>query len=248
VPGYPAELERIVLRALRPDADKRQQTAQEFHDELERFIVSTGEPVSTVAMAGMMKEVFSDHIQNKKSIQALRYDDSETVPTVELTSDLSLQMRTIPPELRPRRMGAVLVVVVLGLLALGGGAALVLNARPDPAGASAVPDAAGGAAVRPDVARPDTVRLITIAASASPEGATLRLGDKEMENPFEIRRPAGEGTLELVVTAPGHEEQRFAVPLSRGGSWTVGLRPEAKTGPGKKKRRRKRHYLDNPYD
>lgn len=69
-----------------------------------------------------------------------------------------------------------------------------------------------------------------------------------MENPFELQRPAGTGTVELVVSAPGYQPQRFAVPLDRGGNWTVALVPERRgiAKPSDKKPGRKQ-FLENPY-
>jgi hypothetical protein len=91
---------------------------------------------------------------------------------------------------------------------------------------------------------------VTISGEVSPPGATIRLEGKELKNPFEIHRPAKDGTAELVFSAPGYLTQRFEVSLARGGAWTVGLireRTRPATTPRKKPAGRKQ-FLENPYE
>ena len=256
VPDYPPTLERIVLRALKRDPDRRYPSAQELHDELERFIVSRGEPVSGMAIGAMMREVFPDRIEEKKTLREFPgRADEETIPAVELASGSSVDINSIVPSYRPRRRSRAFVTLVVLLVAVAGlaGLGLVLLRGPAPK----KPTAAAPAA-RPDatpVAGPDLAprpRVITIAGHATPEGATLRLDGKPMGNPFEVQRPAAEGVAVLVVSAPGHQSQRFEVPLSRGGTFSVSLAPEPRPRKPRRPHRKRgtKHgpgYLDNPY-
>ncbi|HTM21510.1 MAG TPA: serine/threonine-protein kinase [Kofleriaceae bacterium] len=61
-PGYPAELERIVLRALARDRELRYPTAQELQLELETFARGHGLVISSVRLGEWMRERFADKI------------------------------------------------------------------------------------------------------------------------------------------------------------------------------------------
>jgi serine/threonine protein kinase len=252
VPGYPRPLEQIVLRALRRDPSKRFQTAQEMHDELERFIMSAGEPVSSMTIATLMRGIFADHIQTKRELRERPVNASDhTVSVVELVSGSSVQAEpSVEPYIPPRRRWPA-AVAVLALVAVAGLAVgfLVLNgsSRRASGGTPTPPDARPVAARPPDASpapRPDTRRTVTIAARAQPSSAKILLDGKPMSNPFEIERPLGEGFAELEISAPRHTPQRFRVPLAKGGTWSVVLAPAPRK---KKPPQGKRRYLDNPY-
>src|SRR5262249_20740126 len=55
---YPPELERIVMKALSRDRDKRHATAQELQLELEAFARHEGLVISTVSLASYMERLF----------------------------------------------------------------------------------------------------------------------------------------------------------------------------------------------
>jgi serine/threonine protein kinase len=62
VPGYPRELERIVMKALARDRDRRYQTAQELQLDLESFARDRKLNVSAVSMAAEMSELFRNRL------------------------------------------------------------------------------------------------------------------------------------------------------------------------------------------
>ena len=55
-PGYPEELERIVLWAIEPDVDKRCPSAEALHDALEKFVSAGPYASTTRAVAGWVQE------------------------------------------------------------------------------------------------------------------------------------------------------------------------------------------------
>ncbi|MEM9456060.1 MAG: bifunctional serine/threonine-protein kinase/formylglycine-generating enzyme family protein [Myxococcota bacterium] len=60
VAGYPAELERIVMRALARDRDKRYQTARELQEELECFVRENRLGCTSGALARLMQGLFGE--------------------------------------------------------------------------------------------------------------------------------------------------------------------------------------------
>jgi serine/threonine-protein kinase len=263
VPDYPAELERIVLHALQRDPEERYATAGEMHEDLERFIVATGERATPASVGQLMREIFAVQIEEKESLVKSQPRGLGSVRTEAPT----ISERTDIPGLR-RRPTAALVVAVLVLLAAG--AVAVLYLRPFPwvpawlsksaSGSAAGSAVASGGGVTPSslpaASQPASQprSTITLAASAIPASATITLDGKPMRNPFEIERPAGSGTATLEFSAPGYRTQRLSVPLSRSGSFTVGLVPEGKRpirpGPVRKKGKKGGggvDYLENPY-
>src|SRR6185436_13839819 len=59
---YPPELERIILKALSRDRDKRHASAQELQLELEAFARHEGLVISTVSLASYMERLFGAKI------------------------------------------------------------------------------------------------------------------------------------------------------------------------------------------
>ena len=135
------------------------------------------------------------------------------------------------------------------------------------AGASGAGSGAGTSTLDAPASQPASQpaqRTITITARVSPAGAQLTLDGKPVSNPLELQRPAGEGVVVLVASAPGHHSERQEISLATGGAWTVGLTREepvtpkpgskgtkitkgTKTTKGKKGKKGE-EYLDNPYE
>jgi serine/threonine-protein kinase len=65
---YPETLEKIVLKALRPDPEDRYQTAEEMQLALEAYMMETGMPVLPSAVARLMKEIFPDNMAEKELV------------------------------------------------------------------------------------------------------------------------------------------------------------------------------------
>jgi len=64
--SIPEELEDIMLKALEKHPDDRYATAGEMRDELERFLFSSNLHFSTAWLAGFMREIFRDDLDQEK--------------------------------------------------------------------------------------------------------------------------------------------------------------------------------------
>lgn len=65
-PGYPAELERIVMKALGKDREDRFQSAREMQASLEEFVRHERIRVSTIALQHFMQELFTEKLVVQK--------------------------------------------------------------------------------------------------------------------------------------------------------------------------------------
>lgn len=63
IPDYPKALERIVLRCLERDKEKRYPTARELHADLEAFVREERLAVSSFALSGFMAELFGSRAE-----------------------------------------------------------------------------------------------------------------------------------------------------------------------------------------
>ncbi len=68
VPGFPAELERIIDRALAHDVAKRYATAAELARDLDRFLATSSQPSGSAELASTMRQLFAAQIAEKDGI------------------------------------------------------------------------------------------------------------------------------------------------------------------------------------
>jgi serine/threonine-protein kinase len=82
---YPRELERVVLTALEPDPSNRFQNAQQLQQELERFLVRSGQLTYSSAVGELMSSVFSERIQRKRELTLqLSEQECDLVPDMQV--------------------------------------------------------------------------------------------------------------------------------------------------------------------
>jgi tRNA A-37 threonylcarbamoyl transferase component Bud32 len=67
-PDYPPDLERIVMKALEREAEKRHQSAEELQVALEGFLMQSGSLVLSGALGKVMHRVFAENIGRKQEI------------------------------------------------------------------------------------------------------------------------------------------------------------------------------------
>ena len=87
VPGYPAELDRIVCKALAREPARRYATARELQLDIERFALEQKLPISTARLAGFMEREFADRIAAWRQRASLEYAARTTLarpPSVEV--------------------------------------------------------------------------------------------------------------------------------------------------------------------
>ncbi|MCK5799326.1 MAG: serine/threonine protein kinase [Deltaproteobacteria bacterium] len=256
IDDYPEALEKIVMRALERDPDKRFPTAQAMQQALERYLASTGEPLLSADVGEMMVSTFEDRIAEKQVLLDESGKDLETsVPDARPATDSSLVLTSVPSIFHDKRRKKNRKI----LAALSGVALLLVGALVAAYFVFFFPsaeDASGSRKTHLSTAGEtpkDVVRTITIAAKVVPENASIIFGKRLMPNPFEIQEPAREAISKLIITAPGYKTKRLDVSLAKDGSWTItldrelvvakkattpGLNPTATKPANAKKRRR----------
>jgi eukaryotic-like serine/threonine-protein kinase len=65
-PGYPPDLERIVVRALTKNRNERYQTAKEMQADLEEFVRNERIPTSNIALTEFMQGLFEEKLASQK--------------------------------------------------------------------------------------------------------------------------------------------------------------------------------------
>ena len=139
VPGYPPELERIVLRALERSAERRYQTARELQFDLEAFARDQKIQISSAALAEWMETTFGPKREIWHELPALvaQAKDAKAPESTAATrkvahADLASASR---PRGRGRRM-ATAAAMLLVLLVGGGAFALLRRSAVEPQPAS----------------------------------------------------------------------------------------------------------------
>lgn len=78
-PDVPEELETIILKAMEWDPEDRYQTTREIQRDLEKYIASTGQPVTTHEVSQFMRRCFADEIERSAQVdESLDADEAET--------------------------------------------------------------------------------------------------------------------------------------------------------------------------
>lgn len=72
-PGFPAALDRIIMKALEKDREKRYQSAREMQSDLESFVREERIPVSQISLTQWMQSLFEDKLaQQKEALQDVK--------------------------------------------------------------------------------------------------------------------------------------------------------------------------------
>ena len=105
VPGIPAELDRIALRALERDVSKRYQTAFEFKDDLEQYLSTAPDRVERRDIAKLMQERFGEAVKVHRAkiaecLAAVERSDKTVQRLVEgnaISASAEMQSLSMPP-------------------------------------------------------------------------------------------------------------------------------------------------------
>jgi serine/threonine-protein kinase len=143
-PELPEDLERIIVRALERDRERRYATAEQMQLELGAFLRKGQFEIGNVAIAGMMKELFADKLARARtdaeaggsSYPFSSIDESLTVSIV--TASASAQKALTPAPAAPARVTPAPRVAVVDF------AAIVEQAYPAPPTGPTKPDPTTG--------------------------------------------------------------------------------------------------------
>ncbi len=102
---YPEQLESIVMRALDRDIDRRYQTAEEFRDALESYLVEERILVPAAGVKGLLKRVLGSRIEQRrqqirgaiKSLEGAAYVATSLVSEDSVVSDEELISVSVSP-------------------------------------------------------------------------------------------------------------------------------------------------------
>jgi serine/threonine protein kinase len=114
--GYPAELERIVMRALERDRERRYPSAEALQADLEGFAASHQLPLSSPGVARFMRQLFgeADGKQDASSIVS-RADGARIGPAHGDTATTSTMTPSHAPRRRRNWLALALPLVLVGV-------------------------------------------------------------------------------------------------------------------------------------
>lgn len=247
-PDYPPELEAIVLRSLAKERNERYQTAEEFHEALEKWLVATRTLVTASDVANYLMEHMGDRVRernarvfrvlrNQESAPAL--DEADAPRSGSVSATVSGTARVVRQD-RSSRMTRVAGVaaglaLVAALVALWAGkgeeapAVTTATAPPAPAKVVAPADkpAETAAPVVPPVPTAEAARLVDFSVAVSPNDAEILLNG-EVIGVGSVSRPvnASSEPQRLEVRAPNYITQTQALIFDRTQAVTISLQKE----------------------
>jgi serine/threonine-protein kinase len=222
-PGYPQELEAIVMKALMKDKNARYQSARELQSALEDYVRRDRIPVSNVALTQYMQSLFEEKLlaqkeqilQGKQLADIIDLQEAENVAAeVEAPQRLSSSLLSAPSAARtlteihavkPKSRGLVTAVTAtLAIALVGAGVAWSLRQRQHVETVQLPPPP------------PPPVNRGKLSVKSEPAGATVWI-DGEMRaevTPAEIGQlPVGR-TFDLKVSKEGYEAVKKSVQLT----------------------------------
>jgi hypothetical protein len=233
------ELERIVMRALEPDQEKRYPTALAMQRDLDDFLGISGTQLRSRDIGAAVTALFADRRRQVQAIVAEQLaqvaalpEDSATLRLVDLPELPTVPETSLPPPpARKRRLVPVLVVVALASLA-GLAAASWTTRRAPPRGPASV-GAEGAAEPAPSGGAPRAAgSSVELRVTAFPGGATITVdGAAAGSNPFLTSLRRSGATHRILVTAPGYEDAVRTVTMDRSVELVVALKPLPSTAP-----------------
>jgi serine/threonine protein kinase len=223
-PGVKPAIERLVLRALERDPDKRYQSAGEMGDDLEDLVLRKN--YSPSALARKTRELFTRedaaaerHLAEEVPLSIGREDSSSIVDEVRATPPPAPSRAPSSPKRRrpseERRWGTRRLWFSRGLPVMAAAAlaavALVWSAvshRP-----LAAPTASAVAGASPASTLSPTVRVVldSVPQNATVTTDALRPGQSLGETPLLLTLPRGQLAVDFVLTKPGFVPLIFKV-------------------------------------
>ncbi len=238
-PGVPAALEKVVMRALERDANRRWQTAGAMADQLEGYLHDTR--FATRELTRLLDELFMRDSPHIDSVPIAAPDPSRVTKPMRIDLELSAAMSVPLPPLTTddeetytgvssvyraeafRATRRSWMAVAAGMvLAIGGTAAVMRSGHH-----AGIPKAGVGAPSVPEVVEP-LPEAVTIQIESDPMGAEVHADDGEMlgVTPTVLTIPRSEHAISLTVSKVGYVSRSHTVVPVRDVTALFGLRPQ----------------------
>ena len=251
-PEYPPELEAIVLKALAKERNERYQTAEEFHEALEKWLVATRTLVTASDVSNYLMEHLGDRVRerNARIFRVLR--NQESAPPLDeidaprsgsVSATVSGTARVVRQD---RSSRFTRVAGVAAGLALVAAAAALLAGKPDPADAVVVPAspppakaaevpkpaAEQPATPAPAAPAPEAARLVSISVAVTPSDAEILLnGEVVAVGNLTRSMKSSDQPQTLEVRAPDYITQTQDIIFDRAQALTITLQKAKRAGP-----------------
>ena len=245
--GYPARLERIVMKALAKKREERYQSAREMQADLEAFVRDERIPVSQIALAEWMERLFADKLAaQKEALQDIKHladviaaeppsplaipPSEESVPSITATATAPAASITVTDSTPlPRKSNGTGLYVGLGLITLVAGGAIAFALKSSDAPRPELELARNAPAVA--AAATETNRGKLRIMSEPPGAAVWINGDLRPETtPATIERLPIGAKLEVKLTKDGYEPFKQDITIAEAGP---GTRIDAQLKPGR---------------
>jgi serine/threonine-protein kinase len=237
MPGYPPELEAVVLKALERNAADRYQTTEELGRALEVWLVTEKLSVADSNVATMLNTTLGDrikartkeiddaiaHIENPRTKDFLLASEltPEPATTVATLGGSATPMPTSTPV--PSTKGRGVLFGLVGLAAVAAGVFFFTRgpaAVEKPVADSAHPVPSPVASVEPANPEPTT---IDISIGAEPANATLTLDGAPVNNPFSAAVMRDSRPHTVLAKADGFVEKEEVVVFDSARNVTIKL-------------------------
>ncbi len=240
-PEIPAELERIVMKALAKDRRHRYNTAEEFGDDLESLLVAQGQVIRTKKIEKMLESLFFDRrrLKDNQVKLALEWTGHNPIRGVGMgNSDTqSLVLQTGPNAVsaskswKPKAVvaGAIVAVAIIALLLVRPFGSKS-EAKPPPP-----PKKTEVAAMRPPPMRSTPLPAkVTLKITVKPTVANVVIvyQNKKYQGPlFQMLVPRSNKAEIIQVLAPNHLPQTLVLIPNGDNELTVSLHKVPKVKP-----------------
>lgn len=236
--GYPARLERIVMKALAKKREDRYQSAREMQADLEAFVRDERIPVSQIALGEWMERLFADQLAaQKEALQDIKHladviaaeqpsplasppSEQDSLPSYGGTFTAPAASITVTDSTPlARKSSGMGLYVGLGVITLVAGGAIAFALRPS---SSPRPELELARNAPAAAAAGETTNRGRLRITSEPPGAAVWInGDLRPETtPATIERLPIGAKLEVKLTKEGYEPFKQDITIAEAGPGT----------------------------